>query len=320
MTTTVPTAAEPAPEAIPPRPSLFSALLKEARPRQWPKNGLVFIALIFGINQYWQASEPLPLTRLGAAALVTFVAFCLFSSATYYLNDLMDVEKDRLHPKKRFRPIAAGYISRPLAIAMFVGLTAAGLALCAIISLPLALLGAFYMALMTAYSTRLKHIVIIDISTVAAGFVIRIVAGAIAIGIPVSPWLYVCTTLGALFISVAKRRNEVSMLGEEAGSHRPILADYPFPFTDQLISILASATVVAYSLYTFTAPGLPANDTMMLTIPFVVYGIFRYLYLIYVRNEGGAPEDILIHDRPILATVVLWLGTAAAVLLAARYL
>jgi 4-hydroxybenzoate polyprenyltransferase len=190
--------------------------------------------------------------------------------------------------------------------------------LCYVVNLSLAVLGAHYGVLMIAYSTRLKHIVLLDVFTVAAGFVIRVVAGALAIGVPISPWLYICTTLGALFISVAKRRNEVATLAEQAEAHRPILLDYPLPFVDQLISVIAAATVVAYGIYTFTAEGLPRNQAMMLTIPFVLYGLFRYLYLIYVKQEGGAPEDILISDRPILATVVLWLLVAGTVLFVFR--
>jgi 4-hydroxybenzoate polyprenyltransferase len=194
----------------------------------------------------------------------------------------------------------------------------AGVGIAFLVNWQLALIGAGYGVLMIFYSTQLKHIVILDVFTVAAGFVIRIVAGAVAIQVPISPWLYICTSLGALFISVAKRRNEVAVMGENAEAVRPILQQYTLPFVDQMISILIAATVVAYGIYTFTAPGLPSNQAMMLTIPFVLYGVFRYLYLIYVRNEGGAPEDILINDRPILICVALWLATSGIVLVAFR--
>ena len=197
-----------------------------------------------------------------------------------------------------------------LLIAAFVGSFALGTVFGALTVL--------YVALMALYTTHLKHVVLIDLFVLAAGFVIRAAAGAIVVGVPISPWLYVCTILASLFVALGKRRNEVILLSGGAGQHRPILEEYSLPFLDQMIMIVTSATVMAYSLYTFSSDNLPSDHSMMLTIPFVLYGIFRYLYLMYQRNSGGSPEEVLLTDYPLLICVVGWLVTAVAVLYAAR--
>jgi 4-hydroxybenzoate polyprenyltransferase len=281
-------------------------LILAARPRQWIKNVLLFFGLIFALK----------LTNLALLerAVVGFVVFCLASSAVYLINDVADAERDRLHPKKRSRPIAAGVVSPLQAMACAVVLLVLAFGL----SLPLGplflALTIAYVALQVAYSYQLKHVVIIDVFVLAAGFVLRAVAGAVAVNVPISPWLYLCTVLASLFLGLAKRRHEILLLSEDAVSHRRILEEYSVPLLDQLIMIVTSATVMAYSLYTFSAENLPADHSMMLTIPFVLYGIFRYLYLVHQKDGGGSPDEQLLTDRPLLVAAALWLLTAVAVL------
>ncbi len=280
---------------------ILPALLKTMRPRQWTKNVLVFAAVIF--DRQLSITHPVPLTR----SLAGFILFCALSSTVYIINDLVDVEADRQHPVKRNRPIASGVLPYPAAIA------AAGVLL--LFSLPIAFwlsplffgISAGYLVLNIAYSNWLKHIPIIDVLILAAFYVLRVAGGAELITVErFSPWLYVVTTLGALYIGFGKRRAELSLLAEAANSHRRVLSGYTIPFLDQLITIVSGTTIVAYSLYTFSAPNVPADHTMMLTIPFVLYGVFRYLYLLQVKQAGGAPEDLIITDRPLQAAVLLW--------------
>lgn len=294
------------------------ALLISTRPPQWLKNMLVFMPLAFTVGQAWQPREPgiwLPLLGLATA---TFIAFCLVSAGEYLVNDVCDRTADRLHPRKRMRPIAAGRISTRTAISTAVILFILGLGLASLIRPVLGAVTLGYVLLMVAYSLRLKHVVILDLLTVALGFVLRAVAGAVAITVPVSPWLYSVTFLGALFIVINKRRHELVLLVEEAPNHRPILQEYSLDLLDQMSSIVTAATLIAYGLYTFTAPNLPSNHAMMITVLFVLYGLFRYLYLVHQRNGGGAPEEILLRDRPILIDIVLWLLTSMAILMVYR--
>ncbi len=282
-------------------------LLLSLRPKQWTKNGLLFIGLIFSLNLGRQ-----DLVLLSAAG---FLAFCALSSGVYLLNDVVDVEKDRSHPRKRHRPIAAGRV--PVQLAVVTALVLLGLALPAgfAINAFFGLLALSYVALTITYTLWLKHIVIIDVFSIAAGFVLRAVAGAVAISVPISPWLYVCTILGALFLALGKRRHELLLLNDGANNHRPILQEYTTKLLDQMIAVVTPALVMAYSLYTFSqAPNLPQNHAMMLTIPFVLYGVFRYMYLIHVKNEGGSPEEVLLKDRPLLVDAALWLLTSVIIL------
>jgi 4-hydroxybenzoate polyprenyltransferase len=278
--------------------SLAWALVVSLRPKQWPKNGLLFMGLVF--------SRSLHDSNLIARSLVAFVAFCALASSIYLINDVIDLERDRQHPVKRLRPIASGELSPRLALGMAAGLMLGSLALAASLGTSFTIVALFYPILTISYSMWLKHIAIVDVLVVAAGFVLRAVAGAVAITVPISAWLYVCTLLGALFLVTSKRRHEIVLLQGSAGDHRRSLEGYTLPFLDQMISVLASAAVIAYSLYTFSAENLPKNQAMMLTIPFVLYGIFRYLYLIHVKDGGGTPEDALLTDKPLLATVVGW--------------
>lgn len=278
---------------------MLSGLISSMRPRQWPKNGFVFVALLFD----GQIFNPAGVLAVSAA----FVLLCLMSGAVYLMNDLADMESDRLHPTKRNRPLASGRLDPR--VAGFASFLFAVVSLVAgyLLSPELAVILLIYLLSQIAYTFRLKHIVLLDVLTIAAGFVLRIAAGVVVIEVErFSPWLYVFGGFLALFMALGKRRAELVLLGGDAGTHRAILDDYNLDLIDRLQGVVTTSAVVAYSLYTFLAEGLPQNHAMMLTIPFVLYGIFRYLYLIHVRGEGGAPEEILLRDRPLQITLVLY--------------
>jgi 4-hydroxybenzoate polyprenyltransferase len=281
-------------------------LVRALRPLQWTKNGLVFAALAFD-RQVFHAE---PFLRTLAAALV----FCAVSSGIYLINDVRDAEQDRQHPRKRSRPIAAGDLSPERATAAAAFLLVGGFAAAMLIRPAFGAVVAGYMLLMIAYSYGLKRLVIIDVFAIAAGFVLRAAGGALAIAVPISPWLYVCTMLLALFLGFGKRRNELATLQEAAAHHRANLDSYSIPLLDQIIAVVSSATVMTYSLYTFDAPNVPDNHAMMLTIPFVAYAIFRYLFLVYRKDQGGSPEVLLVTDRPLLLCIVGWAITSVAIL------
>jgi len=293
-------------------------VLKAARPRQWPKNGLVFMALLFSIDQEYRLSDPDTWAWKLVESLIAFVCFCMVSSADYLVNDIRDVEADRLHPRKRHRPIAAGQLAVSTAWAWAAILAVTGNAIAFALDWRLGMVVLGYTLLMLAYSHWLKHMVLIDLMVIAAGFVLRAAAGALAIDVPISPWLYVMTALGALFIGIYKRRAEIELLQDDAVHHRKILDEYNLELLDQMAMTVTAATVMAYGLYTFTAEGLPENHSMMLTIPFVLYGIFRYLYLVHTRHEGGSPEEVLLRDPPIMLTVAGWVLTAGIILMLGR--
>ncbi|HYP61024.1 MAG TPA: decaprenyl-phosphate phosphoribosyltransferase [Thermomicrobiales bacterium] len=281
-------------------------LIRAMRPLQWSKNSLVFAALLFDKRVFqWDA-----LWHTLAAAMV----FSAVSSAIYLVNDVRDVEQDRLHPKKRFRPIASGEVSPGQAMRVAVALLTVGLITAVAVRPEFAIVIVAYIALMLAYSYGLKRMVILDVFAIAAGFVLRAVGGAVAIDVPASPWLYVCTALGALFIGFGKRRNEIVTLEAAAGQHRANLEDYNLPMLDQIIAIVSAAMLIAYSLYTFDAANVPSSHAMMLTIPYVAYGLFRYLYLIYRRGEGGSPEVLLIKDPGLISCIVGWVATSLIIL------
>jgi 4-hydroxybenzoate polyprenyltransferase len=275
-------------------------LLKTMRPRQWVKNGLLFIPLIFDKQlTNWPA-----LTR----TILGFVLFCLLSSVVYIINDLVDLEADRKHPQKSLRPLPSGSLKVSTAKAAGIVLTVVIFIPATLLSLDFALIGLTYLVLNLAYSAWLKHAPILDVMILASFYVLRVAAGVSLITVHrFSPWLYVFTTFLALYLGIGKRRAELNLLAEEANSHRKSLGEYTLPLLDQLILIVSSSAIITYSLYTFSAPNLPANDVMMLTIPFVIYGIFRYLYLIQVKHYGGEPEEVLLTDRPLQATILLWI-------------
>jgi 4-hydroxybenzoate polyprenyltransferase len=298
--------------------SPIGPLIRAMRPRQWTKNGIVFLAFVFSVGQEYHLDDPDSWVPKLLQALVAFACFCMVSSADYLVNDLRDVEADRAHPKKRNRPIAAGQLSERTAWIAAVALAAVGNAAAFALDWRVGCVILGYTVLMVAYSYYLKHMVILDLFVIASGFVFRAMAGALAIDVPISPWLYVVTALGALFLGINKRRAELELLEGGAGSHRRILDDYTIPMLDQMGSIVTGALVIAYGLYTFTAEGLPENHSMMLTIPFVLYGIFRYLYLVNVKKEGGAPEEVLLKDIPVMLTAIGWVVTAGVILVLAR--
>jgi 4-hydroxybenzoate polyprenyltransferase len=298
-------------------PSVARALVRALRPKQWIKNLLVFAGFVFTLNERWRPFSPTMWSFLERSA-AAFAIFSLLSSSVYLLNDLRDVEKDRLHPTKRNRPIASGALPPRLALVVGLLLMPTCIALAVQLSLPFAGVLAAYLLMQFGYIFMFKEVVLLDVFILAIGFVMRAVSGAIAIGVTISPWLYTVTLLGALFLGLCKRRSEVVLLDQDAGSHRKILASYTPQLLDSLISIVASATIMAYSLYTFTSPRQPGNNLMMLTIPFVIFGLFRYVYLAHTHNAGGSPEEVFLRDRPLIATLGLWIVTTALVLTLGR--
>ena len=275
------------------------ALLRAMRPKQWAKNVFIFAGLFFDGKAF--------LPRQLLLSLAAFGIFCLVSGAVYLINDLADIDKDRMHPTKRHRPLASGALPVGVARSAAIAIMATMLPLALLIHVPLGLTTIAYAALMVAYSFWLKHVVIIDVMVIASGFVLRVLAGTLVVQVTrFSPWLYVCTTLLALFIALNRRRHELVLLADKANDHRSVLDDYSLEFIDSATSLVTATALVAYSLYTFSAPNVPANHAMMLTIPFVLYGVFRYLYLIHVRRLGGTPEDIVLGDRPLLLRVLCW--------------
>src|SRR3990172_6034870 len=278
---------------------MLTALLKTMRPRQWTKNIFIFAALVF--------DKQLLNVDAFLRTLAGFALFCLISSSVYIFNDLADVEADRQHPEKKNRPIAAGILPVSVAWIAGIGLVIFTLGLAFLLAPGFEAVLVIYFILNMAYSKWLKHIPIIDVLIIAAGFVLRVHAGVTLIQVErFSPWLYVVMTLLSLFLGFGKRRAELALLAHGAGSHRKVLDGYTLPLLDQYIMIVSGTTIVAYSLYTFSAPNVPPNHAMMLTIPFAVYTIFRYLYLIQVEHAGGAPEDILLSDRPFQLAMLLW--------------
>jgi len=276
---------------------MLKALLKTMRPRQWTKNAFLFAALVFD-GKLFHLSDFLH-------TLAGFGLFCLISSAVYIFNDLLDVESDRQHPIKKNRPIASGRLSVAVAVGAGTVLVLSTLAAGALLAREFALTLLVYFALMLAYSKWLKHVLILDVLVLAAGFVLRVHAGTTLIVVErFSPWLYVLMTLLALYLGFGKRRAELAMLAQDASSHRPVYDGYTIPLLDQFITIVSGTTIVAYALYTFFRPAAP--ESLMLTIPFVVYAIFRYLYLVQVRQIGGEPEEILLSDRPLQISIFLW--------------
>jgi 4-hydroxybenzoate polyprenyltransferase len=295
------------------------AILLAMRPKQWTKNLAIFVGIVFAQRLFTLSS----LER----ACVAFVVFCLASSFIYIFNDLVDLENDRQHPVKRLRPLASGALPVSWAIAAMGALLLACAGLTTLVftvpggnpdifaslggsNILFALTLASYLVLMVLYSVRLKHVVLLDVFIIASGFVLRILAGAVVIPVEISPWLYLVTILLSLFLALNKRRHELVLLQGQASSHRQILKEYSLPLLDQMITIVSASTLMAYSLYTFQGP--TGNHRLMITIPLVLYGMFRYLYLVYMRMEGGSPEEVLLRDRHMLGTVSL---CAAAIII-----
>jgi 4-hydroxybenzoate polyprenyltransferase len=286
---------------------MLRAVVISLRPRQWVKNLFVFAGLVFGQQLFTPALW---------TAVAAFLVFCGLSGAVYLVNDVADRDKDRLHPDKRHRPIAAGRLRPGAALGAAAVLVAAGLGVAVWLSRPFALAAAAYVGLLTAYSAWLKHVVIVDVLVVAIGFVLRAVAGALAVGVAISGWLLICTILLALFLALGKRRHEVLTLEAGAARHRPILAEYSAGLLDQMIAVVTASTVTAYALYTMSPETVAKFRTTLLpvTLPFVLYGIFRYLYLLYRREMGGNPSDLLLNDRALLVNTVLWMAALLVII------
>jgi 4-hydroxybenzoate polyprenyltransferase len=289
--------------ALPRQRTQLRAALVSLRPRQWTKNLLLFAGIIFAaklgdLTRWWEA-------------LAAFVAYCAASSAAYLVNDIRDAAHDRAHPVKRTRPIARGELSAGFAGALAAALAVGAFLLVAALGLSSILFLLTFFALQAAYTLALKHVVLLDVMTIGGLFVVRAAAGAAAVDVRISPWLLLCTALLALFLALAKRRGELVLVGAEATPGRPVLEGYSLALVDQLISVVAASTVISYCLYTFTARD---SKAMMITIPFVVFGVFRYLLLMHRRDLGEEPEEVLLRDAPILLCIAGWAVCAAVIL------
>jgi len=291
---------------------LAQGLLASLRPRQWVKNLFVFAGVIY--------SQQLLTPRIWPA-VAAFAIFCGLSGSIYLFNDVADADKDRLHPSKRFRPIASGVVPLGIAVVFGTALLAGCLAAAFSLSRDFGLVALVYGALLTAYSVWLKHVVIVDVLTVAVGFVLRAVAGAVAVDVEISGWLLICTILIALFLGLGKRRHEYRSLTGDAAAHRPILADYSEGFLDQMISVVTASTLTTYALYTMSPETVAKFHTRLLplTLPFVLYGIFRYLYLLYRRDLGGNPSDLVVSDPGLLLDALLWMLATLAIIYGPRW-
>ena len=286
---------------------MITGIIKSLRPKQWTKNGAIFVALIFDIKLF--QIEPLLKTLLG------FILLCFIAGTVYLINDLADVEKDRLHPTKRNRPFAAGQVSLRAGITTAIIIPLICLPLSYWLNTYFGLIATSYLFLQIAYTFILKNMVIVDVLTIAAGFVLRVAAGVVLVEAErFSPWLYVFTVLLALFLGLGKRRTELTLLKNHAGTTRAILNEYNLPFLDEMMGVVTAGTVMTYAFYTFSAPNLPDNHLMMLTIPFVIYGIFRYLYVIHVQGKHQAPDEILLSDYPLLISILFFGLTVVTIL------
>src|SRR3569623_3649239 len=302
--------------SVPPalrRANVGVALWRGLRPKQWIKNLLVLAGLVFTLNERWRCFTP-EMWRYLARSSVAFVLFSLISSTIYLLNDVRDVEKDRRHPVKRIRPVASGALPPWLAVTAALTLMPLVFVASFLLSRSFFVVVASYVVMQFGYIFLLKELVLVDVFIIAIGFVMRAVSGVVVLGAQISPWLYIVTLLGAQYLGLCKRRNELVLLEGRAAVHRMILERYTAPLLDSLPSIVASSTIMAYSLYTFMSPTLSSNNMMMLTVPFVIFGMFRYLYLAHSHNAGGSPEEVFLRDKPLLVTIGLWILTTGLIL------
>jgi 4-hydroxybenzoate polyprenyltransferase len=293
---------------------MIRTLFQQLRVRQWTKNAVLFAGVIFSLH-FVEGQELL-------RALRGFFAFCFFASAVYTWNDLRDVEGDRLHPKKRLRPIPSGKLPHSAAHVLIGVLLVLAATLAVPLGIPFTITAGIYLTLNLAYSLGLKRVVLLDVMIIALGFVIRAVAGVEALHTreEISPWLLICTFFLALFLGVCKRRQERVLLADQAAGHRKTLGEYPPELVDQLIPVVTAASVISYTIYTVNAATVDkfGTDKLVYTVPFVVYGVFRYLYLVYRRQRGGSPSEVLLTDLPTLVNVGLWMITVILVILVAR--
>ena len=290
------------------REMVLVEILKSLRPYQWTKNLFVFAPLIFSQNIF---NAPYLFKTI-----LAFSIFCLLSGAVYIWNDLRDVDADKLHPVKSQRPLASGRLSKTSALVSFVFISLVGLGCALLLNLNFFILALVYVLLQVLYSLWLKHVVILDVLLIAAGFLLRVSAGGVVISVDISEWILICTFLLALFIALSKRRHELVFLEEKASHHRPILEEYSPYLLDQMISVVTASTVVAYCLYTISEETVAkfGSSRLIYTVPFVLYGIFRYLYLIHKKGEGGSPESLILKDKPFLAGILLWIASVVIIL------
>lgn len=276
-------------------------LFRTMRPKQWTKNIIIYAGLVFD-GQLFSRD---PFTRV----TISFILLCLAASTVYIINDLVDIERDRLHPKKRFRPLPSGQLPIPLAVMSAIILPVVSIGIAYLISPIFAFILFIYVVINILYSFRLKHIVLVDVLTITAGYVLRVASGAVVItGVKFSPWLYAVIALLALFLAITKRRQELLSLGTTSGTIRPIFKEYNLALLDEMLRTVSTSTLVAYILYTIESPSILLANTKLalVTVPFVLYGLFRYMYLIYVKGEGSAPDEVLLTDHPLQLAIFLW--------------
>lgn len=287
---------------------MIIALILSLRPKQWTKNLLVFAGLLFSMNLFH--------TQSVVKALAAFVLFCILSGTVYVINDLLDLEQDKAHPVKCKRPLASGRLSKKVAVIAVIVLAVGGLVLSFMLNLSFGIVALSYFLLMLGYTLALKHMVILDVIVIAMGFVLRAVAGAMVIHVTISSWLLVCTIFLALFLGLSKRRHEMVLLGDEAKNHRKILGEYSPYLLDQMVAVVTASTVMAYALYTTAPETVEKFQTrnLIFTLPFVLYGIFRYLYLVHQKKMGGSPEMVLLKDKPMITNILLYALTVGFIL------
>ncbi len=287
---------------------MIRLILTSLRPRQWTKNFFLFAALVFSKSVF---QGPLLIKTVGS-----FIIFCLLSGAEYLFNDLMDLKQDRIHPLKKQRPLASGKLSVLTAVIVLVILFAIGLVTSFLLSNAFGWIALIYILMMLGYTIIFKHVVILDVIIIAIGFVLRAIAGAVVIELSISSWLLVCTIFLALFLALSKRRHELILLGDDATGHRKILGEYSPYLLDQMIAVVTASTVMAYALYTTAADTVEKFGTrnLIFTMPFVLYGIFRYLYLIHQKKLGGSPEQIMIQDKPMIINILFYLLATGLIL------
>ena len=298
--------------------SILRAAVLSTRPLQWIKSVLVFLPLAFAVNEVWLTDETGFPGELVLRALAGAAIFCALSGAVYIVNDIFDRESDREHPRKRNRPIASGEFPIGAAQATAVVLLAVSLAGSFLLGTGVGIVAVAFVAMNLGYSSFLKRMIVLDVMIVSASYLLRVVAGALIVDVTMSPWLYMTIGLGALFIAFGKRYSELSSAGSNAITQRAVLGEYSQVFLSQLISVTSTATLVGYALYTFTASNVPEDHSMMLTVPFVIFGLFRYLYLVNQSEEAESPERLIIRDKPLVIDILLWAATAITVLAVAR--
>ena len=298
--------------------NLSSSILISTRPKQWTKNLLIYLPLLFSVNESWQFSEISSLQPLFIKTSIVYIAFCMITGAVYIINDLLDIKHDKVHPVKSKRPIPTKSISTNSAMISAIILFGTGIIISYFVNVKVLTAFLFYIGLMITYSMLLKHHLYVDVLSISLGFVIRALCGALAVNIPVSNWLLICTGLGALLIAISKRRAELISAETQSSIQRPILSKYKIGKIDKVIPLIGFTTIIFYTIYAFSAVNLPDNNLMLATVPFVGYGIFRYVWIVKVNNKGEHPEEIWFKDSHLLSTITLWVFCSLFVLVFGR--